>query len=71
MLAAASIILFGVALFCVKIPFLRKRKLNKDAWIFFCFLLAGTVFGVMYALQMRMLSPLGWISVVFKWLSNS
>ncbi|UNK16846.1 hypothetical protein MNQ98_20425 [Paenibacillus sp. N3/727] len=70
MLAIAVIIAVGALIVWLEIPPLIKKKQKKELWVFSILLLFGVVSSIIVNINRDIPSPLEWITVMFKPLSD-
>lgn len=66
MWAITGIVVATLAIFAFEFPYLRKKKLRKELWVFSVLLLCGFGLGVALSLHIRIPSPLDGLIVVYK-----
>ncbi|OAH58341.1 hypothetical protein AWH48_18370 [Domibacillus aminovorans] len=70
MVAVAGILVIVAVIIAINVPPLLRKKLKKELWIFFIFLLFGTILSIAQAMNIKIPNPLEWITAIFKPLSD-
>ncbi|MGG3451020.1 hypothetical protein [Domibacillus aminovorans] len=70
MVAVAGILVILAVIIAINVPPLLRKKLKKELWIFFIFLLFGTILSIAQAMNIKIPNPLDWITAIFKPLSD-
>jgi hypothetical protein len=68
--AVVGMLLFAALVAAREIPLLRKQGLKREIVVFVALLLLGTVLNILHFLGLRIKSPLDWIYVAYKPLSD-
>ncbi|WP_332455462.1 hypothetical protein [Domibacillus aminovorans] len=69
-MAVAGILVIVAVIIAINVPPLLRKKLKKELWIFFIFLLFGTILSIAQAMNIKIPNPLEWITAIFKPLSD-
>ncbi len=66
MVAVAGILVILAVIIAINVPPLLRKKLKKELWIFFIFLLFGTILSIAQAMNIKVPNPLDWITAIYK-----
>ncbi|MBT2290119.1 hypothetical protein J7E73_13380 [Paenibacillus albidus] len=61
-----GIMLFAVAIIFLEVPYMLRKRLKKELWVFSILLLLAVGISSAKALQRDIPTPLGWITAVYK-----
>jgi intracellular septation protein A len=66
----AGILVIVAGIIAIDVPYLLRKKLKKELWIFSIILLFGTALSVAQALNIKVPNPLDWVTAIYKPLSD-
>ncbi|TKH45142.1 hypothetical protein NST83_01735 [Paenibacillus sp. FSL R10-2782] len=61
-----GILLVAVAISMLEVPYMRKKRLKKELWLFSILLLLGVGISIAKALSWFIPTPLDWIAAVYR-----
>lgn len=70
MWAMAGIFMSGFFIAVIEAPYLIRKKMKKELYIFFLLLLIGIGLSVIQALRIKLPNPLDWITAMYKPISE-
>ncbi|MMZ61024.1 hypothetical protein D1872_231510 [compost metagenome] len=66
MVNVLGIILIAAAISLVEVPYMWKKRLKKELWVFFFLLFFAVGIGCVKALNWLIPTPLDWITAVYR-----
>lgn len=64
--ALLGIWITAAAIVLIDLPYIRKRKLTKELWVFSCLLLLGVGLATAIALRLSLPNPMDWFAAAYR-----